>query len=181
MDHSRRPGDGGSAARLARMIRVDQAGEYGAARIYAGQMAVLGQTGRTGRLLREMAEKEREHLQAFDALLNARSVRPTLLSPLWHAAGFALGAATALAGPRMAMACTEAVESVIADHYAEQRSRLGDSDPEFAALIDQAREDEIAHHDLALEEGAARAPAHDLATRLIRRGTRAAIWLSERL
>lgn len=179
MDNQRRPGDGGKTTREARMIRVDQAGEYGAARIYDGQLAVLG-ASRAGKVVREMAEKERGHLEKFDALMNARKVRPTVLSPIWHVAGFALGAATALAGSRTAMACTQAVEEVIAEHYAAQRETLGEDDPELAGLIDEARADEIDHHDRAVREGAEAAPAHDAVTGLIRGGTRAAIWLSER-
>lgn len=173
-------GIGGAEARKARMIRVDQAGEYGAARIYAGQLAVL--EGRSeARAIAEMAAKEREHLDRFDAVMNARRVRPTLLSPIWHVAGFALGAATALAGPKTAMACTEAVEEVIEDHYAAQKAALAGSDGELEALIDDARADESEHKARAIAEGARGAPAHGPVTAAIRCGTRLAIWLSERI
>jgi len=173
------PGDGNETdARKARMIRVDQAGEYGAARIYAGQLAVL--KGRPeASVIAEMAAKEREHLDRFDAMMNARRVRPTLLSPIWHVAGFALGAATALAGPKTAMACTEAVEEVIEDHYAAQKAALKGSDAELEALIDDARADESEHKARAVAEGAHEAPAHGPVTAAIRCGTRLAIWLSE--
>ena len=128
-----------------------------------------------------MAAKEREHLDRFEAMMNARRVRPTLLSPVWHVAGFALGALTALAGPKTAMACTEAVEEVIEDHYAAQKAALGGSDAELEALIDEARADEIAHRERAIAEGAHEAPAHGPVTAAIRCGTRLAIWLSERV
>lgn len=180
MDNTRHPGDGGRKALTERMIRVDQAGEYGAARIYAGQLAVLG-TRPEAASIREMADKEREHLQRFDAMMTARRVRPTLLSPLWHAAGFALGAATALAGPKTAMACTEAVEQVIEDHYAAQKAALRGEDPELETLIEDARADESAHKARAIAEGAGQAPAHGPVTAAIRAGTRIAIWLSERI
>jgi ubiquinone biosynthesis monooxygenase Coq7 len=180
MDKTRRPGDGGGEARKARMIRVDQAGEYGAARIYAGQLAVL--KGRPeAAAIEEMAEQEREHLVAFDEMLTNRRVRPTLLSPIWHVAGFAIGAATALAGPKTAMACTEAVEEVIEEHYAAQQTALAGSDPELESLIDEARADESEHKARAIAEGAKDAPAHGPLTAAIRAGTRAAIWLSERV
>lgn len=180
MDETRHPGDGGLEALKARMIRVDQAGEYGAKRIYAGQLAVLG--GRPeAAAIAEMAENEAQHLERFDTLMNARRVRPTLLSPLWHVAGYALGAATALAGPRTAMACTEAVEEVIEDHYAAQKAALQDRDAELAALIEDARADESAHKDRARAEGARTAPAHGPLTAAIRCGTHIAIWLSERI
>lgn len=180
MDKSRHPGDGGQEARKARMIRVDQAGEYGAARIYAGQLAVLGDRPEAD-AIKEMADKEREHLERFDAMMNARRVRPTLLSPIWHVAGFALGAATALAGPKTAMACTEAVEQVIEDHYAAQKAALGGEDPELETLITQAQADESEHKARAIAEGAGQAPAHGPVTAAIRAGTRVAIWLSERV
>jgi len=180
MDRTRRPGDGGQGARAARMIRVDQAGEYGAARIYAGQMAVLGGTP-AGAAIAEMAETERRHLADFDRVMVARRVRPTALSPVWHVAGYALGAATALMGPRAAMACTEAVEDVIIEHYARQEAAIGEDDRELRGLIAEARADEAAHRDRALAEGAAEAPCHGPMTSAIRAGTRLAIWLSERV
>src|SRR5437762_14336536 len=112
------------------MIRVDHAGEYGAVQIYAGQLAVLGtRVSAASAAIAHMAEQEQRHLTAFDKLVNERRVRPTLLSPLWRASGFALGAATALLGEKAAMACTAAVEEVIDEHYASQLERLGDSEP----------------------------------------------------
>jgi ubiquinone biosynthesis monooxygenase Coq7 len=181
MNDARDPGEGNEPdTRKARMIRVDQAGEYGAARIYAGQLAVLGDRPEA-QAITEMAAKEREHLERFDAMMNARRVRPTLLSPIWHVAGFALGAATALAGPKTAMACTEAVEEVIEDHYAAQKAALGGGDAELEALIDDARADESEHKARAVAEGAHEAPAHGPVTAAIRCGTRIAIWLSERV
>lgn len=179
MDRYRGPGDGGTEARKARMIRVDQAGEYGAQRIYAGQLAVLGHRPGTGAIA-EMAESERGHLERFDKIMNERRVRPTALSPLWHVAGFALGAATAACGRQTAMACTEAVEEVIEQHYAAQRAALGEEDEALAALIDEARADETRHKERAIAEGAYLAPAHGPVTAAIRAGTRVAIWLSER-
>ncbi|MDX1484152.1 MAG: demethoxyubiquinone hydroxylase family protein [Alphaproteobacteria bacterium] len=180
MDETRRPGDGGEEALKARMIRVDQAGEYGAQRIYAGQLAVL--KGRPqAQAIQEMAEAERDHLTRFDKLMTARGVRPTLLSPIWHVAGFALGAATALAGPKTAMACTEAVEEVIEEHYAAQKAALAGGDRELEALIEEAQADEVDHKRRAIAEGARDAPVHGPLTAAIRAGTRMAIWLSERV
>ena len=180
MDTTRHPADGGRDTRVARMIRVDQAGEYGAARIYAGQLAVLGARAGTAPI-RHMAEQEKRHLDDFDRLMVARRVRPTALAPVWHVAGFALGAATALMGHRAAMACTEAVEEVIIDHYARQEAALGEDDAALRSLIATAREDEQAHRDTALSEGAAGAPCHEPLTTAIKAGTRLAIWLSERI
>jgi ubiquinone biosynthesis monooxygenase Coq7 len=175
----RLPGDPSRAEQIQRMLRVDHAGEYGAVRIYAGQLAVLGKT-QSAPVIRRMAEQEQKHLQRFDKLLPERRVRPTLLGPLWHAAGFALGAATALLGERAAMACTVAVEEVIDQHYAAQAEALGDDEPELKATLEEFRHDELAHRDEGLAHGAAQAPAYEPLTAAIKTASRLAIWLSTR-
>lgn len=166
-----------------RMIRVDQAGEFGATRIYAGQLAVLGNRGQHAAEIAGMAEQEAGHRAKFDALMARRGVRPTALTPFWSVAGYALGAATALIGPEAAMACTAAVEEEIDRHYTAQLNELEESgsDPELAGLIAEFREDERAHRDAALAAGAERAPAYALLSGLIRFGCRTAIRLSERV
>ena len=174
------PGEPGREETVARMIRVDQAGEYGAMRIYAGQLAVLGRT-RSAPVLRRMAEQERRHLAEFDRLLVERKVRPTLMQPFWHVAGFALGAATALMGEKAAMACTVAIEETIDEHYRRQAQRLGGDDPALKDRIEEFREDELEHRTLALEHGARDAPAFAPLTAAIKGASRMAIWLSERL
>jgi ubiquinone biosynthesis monooxygenase Coq7 len=169
------------------MIRVDQAGEYGATRIYAGQLAVMGNRGPHSAEIRAMAEQEAGHLARFDALVARRGTRPTALQPVWSAAGYALGAATALIGPEAAMACTAAVEEEIERHYTRQLGELerargtADEDPELAAMIEEFRADERAHRDAALAAGAERAPAYPLLSAAIRLGCRAAIRLAERI
>lgn len=164
-----------------RMLRVDQAGEYGATRIYAGQLAVMGDRAPFSDEIRHMAEQEAEHRAKFDALIAQRGVRPTALQPFWHVAGFALGAATALIGPKAAMACTAAVEEEIDRHYTQQLDELGDSDPELSDMIEAFREDERAHRDAALAAGAEQAPAYPLLSGAIRLGCRVAIRLAERI
>ena len=176
----RMPGDPSREAMVEAMIRVDHAGEYGAVRIYQGQLAVLGHT-KAGETIREMAEQERKHLDSFDRLVADRRVRPTALQPLWHVAGFALGAATALLGPKAAMACTQAVEEVIDEHYAGQAAKLGDDEAGLRGMIEEYRADEIAHRDRAVAEGAEQAPGHALLTEAIKAGSRLAIWLSTRI
>ena len=164
-----------------RMLRVDQAGEYGATRIYAGQLAVMGDRAPLAGEIRHMAEQEAEHNAKFDALMAARGVRPTALQPLWNVAGFALGAATALIGPKAAMACTAAVETEIDRHYSAQLDELGERDPELSDMIAAFREDERDHRDLALANGAEQAPAYPLLSGAIRLGCRLAIRLAERV
>ena len=165
---------------IAAMIRVDHAGEYGAVRIYEGQLAVLGNSPMAEKI-RHMAQQERRHLQAFDRLVVERRVRPTALEPVWRVAGFALGAATALLGEKAAMACTAAVEEVIDEHYAGQIARLGEADAELKATVADFRADEIAHRDEAIASGAQEAPAHRLLSETIKAGCRLAIALSTRI
>jgi 3-demethoxyubiquinol 3-hydroxylase len=174
------PGDRRPADHRARMIRVDQAGEYGATRIYRGQLAVI-RHGRSAGAIREMAEQEQRHLAEFNRLVGERRVRPTALSPLWYLAGYALGAATALLGERAAMACTVAVEEVIDEHYARQAERLQGSDAELSEAIGTARADELAHRDTALAHGASETPGYGVISAAIKTGARLAIWLSERV
>jgi ubiquinone biosynthesis monooxygenase Coq7 len=179
------PGDPDRRQLVERVIRVDQAGEFGAVRIYEGQLAALRWTGRlngsAGRKIADMARGEREHRRTFDRLLAERRVRPTALSPLWSLAGFALGAATALMGEKAAMACTVAVEETIEEHYATQAAALGDDEAELRTTIEKFRADEIAHKDEALASGAEEAPAYETLTRTIKAGSRLAIWLSTRI
>lgn len=164
------------------MIRVDHAGEYGAVRIYAGQRAVFGaRQSKAADAIRHMAAQEDEHLARFEALIAERGVRPTVLQPVWHAAGFALGAATALMGEHTAMACTEAVEEVIDDHYAGQIAALGNNDPELKASIEKFRAEEIAHRDAALAHGSEQALGHTLLTATIKQGCKLAIALSTKI
>jgi ubiquinone biosynthesis monooxygenase Coq7 len=174
------PGDPPRDDLIRRMIRVDQAGEYGARRIYEGQLAVLGRR-QDAEPIRHMAAQEKRHLDAFDKLIGERRVRPTALHPLWHVAGYALGAATALLGREAAMACTVAVEEVIDEHYQKQAAALGADDPELKTMIEAFRAEEIEHRDIGLAEGAERAPAYDLLKSAIKSGSRMAIWLAERI
>ncbi|MGE5514344.1 MAG: demethoxyubiquinone hydroxylase family protein [Bacteroidota bacterium] len=174
------PGELSPEQRVARFLRVDQAGELGAVRIYQGQRAVLGK-GRHGPILAHMAQQEQHHLDTFNKLIAERRVRPTVLSPLWHVAGFALGAGTALLGERAAMACTVAVEEAIDEHYADQAAALGEDEAALKTTIEQFRAEELEHRDIGLANGAEQAPAYPLLSTAIKTGCKLAIWLSERV
>lgn len=175
------PGDIDPATLVERIVRVDHAGEYGARRIYEGQLAVLPRGSTAARQIRHMAEQERTHLDAFSKTLGERRIRPTALLPVWHVAGFALGAATALLGERAAMACTIAVEDVIEEHYARQSAQLGPDEAKLKAEIDQFRDDEIEHKDIAEEAGGRELVGYPVLSRLVRAGSKLAIFLSERV
>lgn len=174
------PGDLDETRLVERIIRVDQAGEFGARQIYKGQLAVLRGTPSEAPIA-EMAAQEDRHLERFDALMVERRVRPTALTPVWRVAGYALGAGTALMGERAAMACTVAVEEVIEQHYRRQAEALGRREPDLKETIEEFRRDELSHRDIGLEHDASSAPGYRVMRRGIKAGTRLAIWLSERI
>ena len=176
----RLPGDRSAAREVARIIRVDHAGEYGAKRIYQGQLAVLGHTDKA-ETIRHMQAQEQVHLDTFAALIAQRRVRPTALLPFWHLAGFALGAATAALGTRAAMACTVAVEEAIDEHYRAQVETLGESEPELRQTIETFRAEELEHRDIGLANEAELAPAYRLLSAAIKVGCMVAIKASERV
>jgi len=171
-------------AHIDRIIRVDHAGEYGADRIYAGQLAVLGDTD-VGPTIQHMWDQEKEHLATFNKYIPEYRARPTALLPIWHVAGFAVGAGTALLGKEAAMACTVAVEASITEHYNKQIRELSmeypDKHEQLIKTISKFRDDEQEHHDTGLEHDAEKAPAYQLLTSTIKLGCDGAIWLSERI
>ncbi len=180
MSRKAKPAAPGAPLDIDAMIRVDHAGEYGAVRIYQGQLAVL-KHGAAADTIRHMAAQEERHLKAFDKLVNERKVRPTALEPVWRVAGFALGAATALMGEKAAFACTAAVEEVIDEHYAGQVAALEGKDDALQATVAEFRAEEAEHRETALENGAEQAPGYKLLSKAIKAGCRVAIKLSERI
>ncbi len=177
------PGDLRQEQLVERMIRVDHAGEYGAVRIYEGQMSVLANSD-SSPIIEHMLNQEIEHMETFSEILKKRRVRPTALMPLWHLAGFALGAGTALMGKRAAMACTVAVEEVIDEHYAAQVEKLecmGKKEKDLRNTCKKFRIEELEHKKMGLEHGAEQAPGYENLSALVKTGSRIAIWLSERI
>lgn len=162
------------------MIRVDHAGELGAKAIYVGQIAVLKDQP-SAPLLKNMEQQESAHLKYFEKLITERDIRPSALSPLWRAIGYAIGTGSALIGEQAAMATTVAVEEVIEEHYQHQLEQLGKEEPELRATIAEFREDELDHRDTALNNDAEKAPAYKLLTQSVKTGTKMAIWLAKRI
>ena len=174
------PGDLSRSDLVERFIRVNHAGEFGAKRIYEGQLAVLKNT-KDAAVIEHMKEQELHHLETFEKLIVERKVRPTVLHPLWNVAGFALGVGTALLGPKAAMACTVAVEEVIDEHYADQAAQLTEDEGELKETINRFRDEELEHRDTAIDLGGETTPGYPVLRRTIRAGSKLAIWLSERL
>ena len=173
------PGDIPQADRVKRFIRVNHAGEFGAKRIYEGQLAVLKDTQEAA-TIEHMKDQELHHLETFEKLIVDRQVRPTIFHPIWNAAGFALGVGTALLGPKAAMACTVAVEEVIDEHYADQVAQLTEDEKDLKETINRFREEELEHRDTAIDLGGETTPGYPVLRKTIRAGSKLAIWLSER-
>lgn len=174
------PGDREPKQNIERILRVDHAGEHGASRIYDGQLAIL-KNHPIAPVIRKMAHAEQKHLDTFNGLLLERRIRPTALSPFWHVAGFALGAGSALLGPRGAMACTVAVEEVIEEHYTKQANTLCDNEKELRQTLIDFGSEESEHKEIGAAYEAEKAPCYKTLSGAIKRGTRLAIWLSERI
>ena len=166
---------------LEQIIRVDHAGEYGATRIYDGQIAVFGKNSKIGKTIQHMADQEQEHIDKFNELILEHRVRPTALLPVWNIAGFALGASTAFLGEKAAMACTVAVEKVIGEHYQEQLDLLEDDQKDLKKTISKFRDDELEHHDIGIEHDAESAPGYKIMSRVIELGCKTAIAISKKI
>lgn len=177
----RYPGDLNKEQMIDRFLRVDHAGEYSAVRIYQGQLAVMGDKHPMSDTIKHMKEQEEVHLERFNELIRERGTRPSFLTPLWHVAGFALGAGTALLGEKAAMVCTEAVETVIDDHYADQIKQLAEDETALAEELEKFRLEEAEHREIAVEYGAHEAPGYELLSGLVKFGCKTAIKIAERI
>ena len=166
---------------LEEIIRVDHAGEYGATRIYDGQIAVFGKNSKIGKTIQHMADQEQEHIQKFEELIVKNRVRPTALIPVWNVAGYALGVSTALLGEKAAMACTVAVETVIGNHYGEQLSLLEDDQKELKKTIKKFKADELEHHDIGIAHDAEKTPGYKVLSKVIELGCKTAIEISKKI
>ena len=166
---------------LEEIIRVDHAGEYGATRIYDGQLAIFGKNSKIGKTIQHMADQEKEHIETFEKLIIQYRVRPTALLPLWNVAGFSLGVLTALMGKKAAMACTVAVEKVIGDHYKEQASILANDQKKLKSIIKKFEKDELEHHNIGLKNNAKNALGYNFLTKIISAGCKTAIAISKKI
>ena len=166
---------------LEEVIRVDHAGEYGATRIYDGQIAVFGKNSKIGKTIKHMANQEQKHIDTFNKLIIEKRVRPTALMPLWNLTGYLLGITTALMGKKAAMACTVAVEDVIGKHYEKQAKQLGNKDPKLKKIILEFRDDELEHHDIGIEHEAEKTPGYNILSKVIKIGCKTAIEISKKI
>ncbi len=166
---------------LDEIIRVDHAGEYGATKIYDGQIFIFGKNSKIGKTIQHMADQEQEHIETFEKLIVNHRVRPTALLPLWNIAGFALGASTAMMGEKAAMACTVAVEKVIGEHYQKQAKLLKDDYKKLRSKIKKFEKDELEHHDIGIAHDAEKTPGYSILSGFISLGCKAAIAVSKKI
>ena len=166
---------------LEEIIRVDHAGEFGATRIYDGQIAIFGKESKIGKTIKHMADQEKEHIDKFNDLIIEHRIRPTALLPVWNIAGFALGASTAMLGEKAAMACTVAVEKVIGEHYEEQLNLLEDDHKDLRKTISKFRDDELEHHDIGIDHDAESTPGYKIMSKVIELGCKTAIAISKKI
>uniref|UniRef100_A0A0K0CUR5 5-demethoxyubiquinone hydroxylase, mitochondrial n=1 Tax=Angiostrongylus cantonensis TaxID=6313 RepID=A0A0K0CUR5_ANGCA len=170
-------------ALLEKVIRVDHAGELGADRIYAGQMAVF-QGSSVGSVIKKMWDEEREHLDTMERLAAKHDVPPTIFAPIFSVAAYTVGVASALLGKEGAMACTVAVEELIGRHYNNQLKELMADDPEahkeLLEILTKMRDDELNHHDTGIKYDGLKAPMFEVLKFVIQTGCRGAIYIAER-
>lgn len=168
---------------LSQIIRVDHAGEYGAMRIYSGQIDACKYKTDTSdkHLLEEMLLQEKKHLDYFSNEMKEKSIRPTALMPFWHISGYMIGFITRMMGPNTAMLCTEAVEDVIDKHYAEQLKYLEDKneDQDLKDTIEQYRLEELEHKNIAINNGSKNAPMYFVLRNIIKYICNSAIYASK--
>ena len=170
--------------KLEEILRVDNAGERGAIKIYEGQLLAL-KTLKQDESLKEKIEKmkegEKEHLEYFEKEIQKRKIKPTYLLPLWDVMGISLGFGTALLGKKAAMLCTASVEEVIEDHYKNQLKSLGNDEIELKNKIEKFKSDEIEHKNTAYDSGATNKGIYSVMDKIIKTGSRIAITISEKI
>lgn len=186
------------AAYLERVIRVDQAGELGADLIYAGQYLALSHNKKVKPVIKHMWEQEVVHRTMFNELQVQHRVRPSILTPIWKVGAFGLGFATGFMNKEAAMACTEAVETVIGSHYNQQLRVLSNNFGDIKELdtgkytdskevtnlkntIMKFRDEELEHLDTAIKNDSHNARPYWLLTETIKGIVKGAVFTAERI
>ena len=169
---------------LEEIIRVDHAGERGAIKIYEGQLLALStikQDKNLKKIIEEMKEHEKEHLEYFEKEIQKRKMKPTYLLPLWDIMGVSLGFGSALLGKKATLLCTASVEEVIEDHYENQLRKIGEDEKDLKTKIEKFKGDEVNHKNTAYESGATKSGLYSIMDKIIRTGSKIAITISEKI
>lgn len=167
------------ALTIARICRVNHAGEFGAIRIYSAQILVARRLWPDCvPLLQGMLDDEIEHCRLFREAMPARNSRPCRVMQFWSWGGWWLGFVTALLGRQGIWACTAAVEETVHRHLDDQLHFLAGRDQELHATILSIREEELAHLHEAEERLEVRGFSVPILRGLISAATDTLIWLS---
>ena len=173
-----------SKNKIEEFIRVDQAGERGAIKIYEGQLLALNTFVKDENLkktIEKMKNHEKEHLDFFNKEIKKRKIKPTKLLPIWDLLGIGLGFSSAMMGKKAAMLCTASVEEVIDKHYQNQLDQLHSDEKNLKKKIKKFRDDELHHKDIAYKEGASKKGFYSIFDKIIKTGSKVAINISEKI
>jgi 3-demethoxyubiquinol 3-hydroxylase len=167
------------ALTVARIVKVNHAGEYGAIRIYTAQIGVSSwRYPEAVPALADMLEHEKQHCAAFYGAMPARHARPCRVMRLWSYGGWLLGFITALFGRQAIWVCTAAVEAAVHRHLDDQLAFLAGRDSELHGIISAIREEELSHLHYAEAQIVTAAAPYRLLGGLISYTTDVLIWLS---
>ena len=170
--------------KIEEFIRVDHAGERGAIKIYEGQLLALNTLVKNEslkKIIEEMKNHEKEHLDFFSKEIKKRKIKPTKLLPLWDLLSVGLGFSSAIMGKKAAMLCTASVEEVIDKHYQNQINQLHSNEKVLKEKIKKFRDDELHHKNIAYENGASKDGLYLILDKIIKTGSKVAINLSEKI
>ena len=170
--------------KIEEFLRVDHAGERGAIKIYEGQLLALNtlvKDDKLKKMIEEMKNHEKEHLDFFNKEIKKRNIKPTKLLPLWDLLGVGLGFGSAIIGKKATMLCTASVEEVIDEHYQNQINELDSDEKVLKEKIKKFRDDELHHRDIAYEQGASKKGLYSILDKIIKTGSKVAINISEKI
>ena len=170
--------------KVEEFIRVDHAGERGAIKIYEGQLLALNTLVKNEslkKIIEEMKNHEKEHLDFFSKEIKKRKIKPTKLMPLWDLLGVGLGFSSVIMGKKATMLCTASVEEVIDEHYQNQINEINNDEKNLKEKIKKFRDDEIHHKNIAYDNGASKEGLYSILDKIIKTGSKVAISISEKI
>jgi ubiquinone biosynthesis monooxygenase Coq7 len=141
----------------AGLMRVNHVGEVCAQALYDAQ----GRFAKNEKLRLQFevaGNEEEDHLAWTAQRLQELGSRPSLLNPLWYVGAFVLGAVAARAGDARSLGFVVETERQVEAHLASHLQNLPIADEKSRIIVEQMRQDEIAHGAVAQSLGAASVP-----------------------
>ena len=142
---------------VARLMRINHAGEICAQALYQGQ-ALTAQLPNVRDKMEQAATEENDHLAWTAERLRELGSHTSYLNPLWYAGSFAIGATAGLAGDKWSLGFVAETERQVVKHLDSHLEQLAPADEKSRAILNQMREDEGKHATVAIESGAAALP-----------------------